>query len=71
MTTTHAQLMFAINKAENVFSLLLMSTITMLAQLIGAIAQPEQSIMMQLFVMTKILALTNLAILKLDVSSLM
>jgi hypothetical protein len=41
------------------------------AQLIGAIAQLEQSITMQLFVMTRILALTNLAILKLDVSSLM
>jgi hypothetical protein len=42
---------------------------TTLAQLIIVMQQLEQSIMMQLFVMTRTLALTNLAILKLDVSS--
>jgi hypothetical protein len=71
MTTIHAQLTHATTILELVHSLLLALMTTTLAQLTGVIPQLEQFTTIKLFVMTRILALTNLAILKPDVSSLM
>jgi hypothetical protein len=69
MITILAPQTVAIKPLDSVFSLLSTLTTTTLAQLTGVMLQLELFTMMLLFVTTRILALTNLAILKQDVSS--
>jgi hypothetical protein len=69
MITILAPQTVAIKPVDSVFSLLSTLTTTTLAQPTGVMLQLELFTMMLLFVTTRILALTNLAILKQDVSS--
>jgi len=69
MITILAPQTVAIKPLDSVFSLLSTLTTTTLAQPTGVMLQLELFTMMLLFVTTRILALTNLAILKQDVSS--
>jgi hypothetical protein len=69
MITILAPQTVAIKPLDSVFSLLSTLTTTTLAQPTGVMLQLELFTMMSLFVTTRILALTNLAILKQDVSS--